>query len=330
TGVHWLKGMSQIYIPLWMNVLMEIKNYLMELLDNNDDASIRVSGIYEDFKAMWQSLENKNKFRKNIEIKKSTIDNYLKRKEFVPISLLYRIAKEYCKQNKTDFNSKWNELYRKVTYFKSMSSGSRKIRLPKRLTPELAYIAGALRDGCLATYSKNENHFGVVFTQESCVEWFIETLIPMINKIFSIKPKAGKNMQIYNKPLFKFFQKVLEHPPGNQTKWNTPKIIKKAPRQVQLKYMQGFFDAEGLAPKKSNYIGFTQNNRESLQFIKSFLEKNKIRCGSIRRSRNTYVFVISNFNGIKRFIELVGTSHPERKKNLERIYSFVNSKLAHS
>lgn len=313
-----------------MNVSMEIKNYFMELLDDNKDMSIRVSGVFEDFKAMWQRLENKNRFRKIIGIKKSTMDNYLKRGELVPISLLYSLTKKYCKENKTDFNSKWNELYRKVTYFKSISSGSKPIRLPKELTPELAYIVGALRDGCLATYSKNKNHFGVVFTQESCVEWFVETIIPMINKTFSIKPKARKDIQIYNKPLFKFFQKVFEHPHGNQSKWNTPKIIKKAPKQIQLKYIQGFFDAEGLAPKKSSYIGFTQNNNESLQFIKSVLEKNKIRCGSIRQSRNTYVFIISNYKGIKRFIELIGTAHPERKKNLERIHSFVNYKLAHS
>jgi hypothetical protein len=98
--------MSQIYIPLWMNVLMEIKNYLTKLLDNNDDVSIRVSGIYEDFKAMWQSLENKNKFRKNIEIKKSTMDNYLKRKEFVPISLLYRLTKQILTASGMNYTEK--------------------------------------------------------------------------------------------------------------------------------------------------------------------------------------------------------------------------------
>ncbi len=309
---------------------MEIRNYLMQLLDNSKDISIRVSGIFEDFKAMWQRLENKNRFRKIAGIKKSTMNNYLKRGEFVPISLLNSLTREHCKQNKTDFNRKWNELYKKTICFKSMSSGSKSIRLPKELTPELAYIVGALRDGCLATYSKNKNHFGVVFTQESCVDWFVEILIPMISKTFSIKPKARKDIQIYNKPLFKFFQKVFEHPPGNQSRWNTPKVIKKSPKQIQLKYIQGFFDAEGLAPKKSNYIGFTQNNKDSLHFIKSVLEKNKIRCGSIRRSRNSYVFIISNYGGIKKFIKLIGTSHPERKKNLERIYSFVNSKLAHS
>ncbi len=292
---------------------MKLRNFLLELIDSKDDISLRVLDEAGHARKMWSEVENKKEVLKEFGLNKNIFLRYLRSDGGIPISALHKLTREYSKQNGKSLNKIWNEIFEDVKYFRGMSSKSKFIILPKYLTNDLAYLVGALRDGCLVTFSGNPNHFGVIFTQESCPEWFSMTVIPKLEKLFGVKPKLRYEIQIYSKPIFRFFERLFDHPPGNQTEWKTPKIIKCAPIELQLAYIQGFFDAEGMYTK-NGYIGFAQNNIESLKFIKSILESQGIKCGKVRRSRNNHIFTITNRNGVERFIKIIGSQHPEKRK----------------
>jgi len=291
---------------------MRIPNYLLKIIENLNDTSIRIFGVEELIRKMWTRLKNKKLLLVKWKIPKSTMKNYIRGNRGIPISVCYKIVKEYCKETNTNSRKLWDKIYSKVVQFKSESSGSKPIKLPKELTKDLAYFVGALRDGCLATFSGNPNHFGVLMTQESNPKWLKETIIPIVRKLFDLNPIPRKEIQIYNKPLFKFFEKLFEMPPGNQAEWSTPQLIKQAPLNLQVSYIRGFFDAEGTCIPTEPLIGFFQKNKSSLRFIKNKLKELNIKSGSILPDRNIWRFWISEKRSVKLFIEKIGTSHQEK------------------
>lgn len=301
---------------------MRLQNYLSDLIDDEEDISVRVCDFGHKFKQdVWFKIQHKNRTLRNLKILKRNFYQYLNNSRTLPISIMYKICKELSVQEDTNFTNIWNKIFDEVRYFKSESSKSKKIKIPKTLSEDLAYFVGALRDGCLITYSGNKNHFGLAFTQESCPEWLEDTIIPITKKLFGISIKPRKQIYIYNKIIFRFFERIFEHPPGNQGMWKTPTIFRHAPRKIQLSYVQGFFDAEGICSKTDYRLGFVQNNRESLVFIKNTLEKEGIKSGSVLRDRNTHVFWICAKDSVIRFIDRIGSRHPKRQKTLKMFSS---------
>ena len=136
---------------------------------------------------------------------------------------------------------------------------------------------------------------------------------------------SGKQLFVYNKPIFRFFERVFDHPPGNQSRWGTPTIIKNASTNIKNSYIRGFFDTDGVISMKDFKLGFVQKNKESLEFIKNELEMQGISCGSILKDRNIFRFWICAKKSVLRFIKIIGTMHPAKKGKLEKFVYQLNS-----
>lgn len=302
-----------------------IPNFLDRLIDEKSDTSIRVKLDLKLLNEMCKSIPNKNKFYKENGLEKRTSIRYFNSEREIPISVLRKVAKEYSKQTRQKFDLVWKNVYNNIKHFKSESSASKPINIPTKLTQELVYLVGALRDGCLATYSGNKNYFGVVFVQESSLKWLEKILIPYLKKVFGITVGLKPNLQIYNKPLFRFFERVFEHPPGEQENWNTPKLIRNAPIKLKSAYIRGFFDAEGTVILTDPKIGFFQKNKESLEFIKRTLESLGIKSGKISWDRRVWRFWIAEKNSINLFAQKVGSLHPEKGLRLRKLVKLIYS-----
>jgi intein/homing endonuclease len=146
----------------------------------------------------------------------------------------------------------WDEVYEKATLLGGKTFTNR-VKIPKELTPELAYLAGALRDGALSTY---KNEFVI---SQSNKEWLEKEIKPILEKIFKIKVKVKgprkKDNCYYIKfrsvALFAIIETLLE---WNKFMWNTPSIILKAPLEYQKEYIRGFWDAEGSNDKDAGIV----------------------------------------------------------------------------
>jgi LAGLIDADG-like domain len=201
------------------------------------------------------------------------------------------------------------------------------IQIPKKLTQELCYLIGALRDGTVVREMNGE----YLCAFYSKYKDFVRILQMLVTDVFHKEPRIEKFKDVYGiriraLTLYLFFQKIFEVP-QRQCYWATPKIIENASLEMQKAYISGFWDAEGSCPRterldriktKNMWIGFVQKNKESLEFIKRILEENNIQCGNVYWSTDKFVLKIRP-NSIKKFSEFIGSKHPTKSRRLKEV-----------
>lgn len=185
-----------------------------------------------------------------------------------------------------------------------------------------AYIIGALRDGYL-----DEKQYLLSITQKD-KEW-LEYLRRMIKDTFGVESKIREfrnafELRIFSKELFNHFRSF-----GVKDTSTTPeKIIHN--RALWIPYISGFFDAEGYCTSSTTFnrtkkkkIPFHQNDRESLEFIKSVLEEIGIKTGNIylQKNRNCHALYIQSMDGIRKFA--VTISPVRKRKQLDDLLSVL-------
>jgi len=186
--------------------------------------------------------------------------------------------------------------------------------------PEIFYIKGALADGCLT------KGWMIKFTQKSRL-WLSDSILPLIVKVFDRKLTQH---QIFYEPITKVWYIAFRDKKIWKTLKELPVPTTSQTRQEQTFYIQAFWDADGGCPRfpdkdKKLYIDFTQKEKARLVELKELLEPTfKIKCGDIRISekkddRTIWRFAITGKEGMLKFIELIGSSHPEKKLRLEKM-----------
>ena len=164
------------------------------------------------------------------------------------------------------------------------------VRLPRNLSPMLAYFVGFLRDG---TLDKDERTFGVKIYQkdkkflENVINNMSETLFGKRAKI--VNSDADFAWQLSSKPLSLFIRENFDYPENfRQTHWDVPKVILESPWEIQRWYIAGFCDAEASIVRERDrnnslavYIfqsWHNQNGCPPLQNIKRMMAAKGITC----------------------------------------------------
>ncbi len=323
---------------------MKLDNYLPQIVKLDKKCQFKIKVRRNILKKVWSTLKNKDsaeKLKKRIITKyklgitTKSFENYL-RKNIFPL----RFAEVFIEEAKNE--KLWDEIFREMTevcYRSSRGGKTSFVKLPKTVSKELAYFAGALRDGNL-----NLNIGRVFIVQKTSKRWLKEVIKPLFKKLFGVEVKLSEDRLIlYSFPVVHFLNVVFQHPPGEQKKWETPKFIHKLSAKLKNFYIRGYFDAEGTSYFDRLRISISQswhNKKEkckSLLDLKDFLEENKITSivSGPYYNNGTYSTVLDIFckenpkNGIL-FFEKIGCSHPEKNISLEKIYFACRSRLADS
>jgi len=238
----------------------------------------------------------------------------------------------------------------KINVEKYMSKRKSQYNIPDYINPEIAYLAGALRDGSI---SKTETPIGTKYYIAFCnssYEWLQNTIKPILEKLFQIEIKepvedrksTKYQIRVRKHGIVLFLSDLFEHPFGKQTGWKTPNWIMNAPEEIKKWYVRGFFDSEGgcgnVAKQKEKYpwqsvfyIGFYGSSKEEkcevLEDLKNILKDFEVNSKPIRQDNferrnsyetksNAFFFKITHFEDKTRFIERIGSSHPEKLNNL--------------
>jgi len=187
---------------------------------------------------------------------------------------------------------------------------------PSQLTPKLAYLIGALRDGTINFNGKYE----LCYVQKN-IQW-LKILSRLILQIFhpSNKPRIivrkgyTPKMTVNNRVICEFLKIVFNIPIGRKEEWGTPDIILKSPKEIQRYYVRGYFDADGICGK---HIGFCQVNLQSLKDLRHILKKFNIKCTNTISSRKLKSGKIFYSLYIQKkywnsFFKKIGSSYPSK------------------
>lgn len=229
------------------------------LLFANEDIFVRLPHRF-----LEEKLEKKG-------LSRSTYFYYLS-SGTVPLSLILR-------------KSTPDEVWKNAIAFCSRSKPV--VKIPKKLGFELAYLVGAMRDGSISKRDSVEYTVSLFQSGTGSYAW-LRKIASIFRREFGVAPKIeadrdGHRVLIHSKPIALFFEGAFEMP-KDQRFWATPKIIKTLPAAEIKGYVAGFFDAEGYVTSIETFrktgktkLAFSQNNRESLEFIRDFLARQGFR-----------------------------------------------------
>ncbi len=210
----------------------------------------------------------------------------------------------------------------------------------KGITPGLAYILGALRDGTInIKRTKEYSHYRLDFHSKS-KDWLIN-ISRILEKHASNKPQISgitRKYGLYWKLVLndKKFINDLVNISGfhtMQSTWNTPKVILESSAEVKSAYISGFFDAEGCVTKLTSRelwnIGFYhtwENSAECppLEDIKNMLSdmdirSNRITVKTLDNRLPLFCLRITDKKSVMRFCNEIFSINPDKKKRMKII-----------
>lgn len=215
----------------------------------------------------------------------------------------------------------------------------KKIRLPKRISSELAYLIGIhLGDGSMVYDAKRHDSwisYSGNLTEE--YDWYINYLKPLIKKLFNINvsivedKRVGHSMiRIYfrSKAILLFLHKTVDLPLGNKKNCHIPKTIMKANDVIKRSFLRGLADTEFCIyfldkrkVGKNHYpiISYRTSNAELTKEIDILFKKFGFKTYSrfnFKVKRNNKMFTASEIylNGkdnLMRWMKVIGFSSPK-------------------
>lgn len=322
---------------------MKFCNYLQKLSDLDVKTQLKIRADSNPLPELWklmtaersaQELKQDLIRKYKLGITARSFENYIYGSTF-PLRFAAVLIREHGDE------SWWERIYESMDaacFRSSLGGRTQWVRLPKEADEDLAYLAGALRDGYL-----NLRTGAIGFVQKSCREWLAETVIPAFERVFHVKMRLiADRALLYSYPIVYFLCAILEHVPGKQITWPTPSIVRCWPSALKYAYMRGYFDAEGSADVKRLRISVSQSWHKrnelppSLLDLQSMLAAMNISCkinGPYDRAGTLNSVLVAYCrekprNGIS-FFRNIGSSHPEKGRKLEQIYLSC-LRLAHS
>lgn len=207
------------------------------------------------------------------------------------------------------------------------------------LTEDLAYLSGAVHDGCLVKRTTRTG-YDIQFYQKNR-EWLEKSILPRLESLDITTPIRGPwktcfYLKFGNKKLYKTLEQTMNTLPTE-------------PR-LQIAFIRGFWDTEGSCPHVEKYllgqrkrrippqIGFHQNGSDQLLTeVRNALERFGIECsamsGPLSRPVNKkpeYRFFIYSVNRIRKFSELIQPEHPDKKKRIALLLKSIKPCKPHT
>ena len=198
-------------------------------------------------------------------------------------------------------------------------NSNKAITLPKKFTPELCRILGIIHgDGNMSN--------GRIVITDKCLEYH-SVIGKLFENVFSVKPNIfhDKKRHTYyshlkRMALYKFLVEVLEVPKGSVRKrLSLASYIHRWDRKLKASYTGGLFDSEGHVGKSQAKISFTTTTKDIFDFVKNFLEENRIKVSPYIRNRHEkpeYEIYIYGRQNIQDFLKLVKFYHPDKVSRL--------------
>jgi pyruvate/2-oxoacid:ferredoxin oxidoreductase beta subunit len=303
-----LKVGDQVYAARKINIFNKDKFYLIDLISENSNIAVTLPPAIK----MQINEELRNRFGSIKKAAQHIPFKYWQFKELarnVDLSDLKRIYQRMPKLN-------WEQLRDNVDEF--VARGGNVIKLhQKQLDENMLYLLGLISsDG----YMRKEN-YGITFInkENALIKEFEKAYLKLSKgrKINKIKNNEGIWYITVEDPILytlakKFYIKT------------DPKELLKLPEPLISVFLRGYFDGDGHCSilKHSGYsraiIILSTTNRMLAKRLRLLLQRLGI-VGFYERRDYRFDIHISSKEDIKKFIKLIGSKHPMKKANMNKI-----------
>ena len=210
---------------------------------------------------------------------------------------------ELCKED--DFNLDHLDNLSFSIYGGGTKTNPKSIKLPNKLTEDLAYISGLIvGDGHLSKHA----------IDISCYNSLKKQIKPLLANLFgkSNSYYSGNRTYVCNKILPLYFNKIFDIPIGNKSKIvEIPKIIFRSNNKIIASFLAGLFDADGTVHASVSYKTASKELAKQLTYALARLSVFSI----IRKEEGLYRVVIPSPYELQ-FFNLVKIKDKQKKKDL--------------
>lgn len=201
---------------------------------------------------------------------------------------------------------------------------------------QFSYLIGALADGSL--YSNKDRYVYRVTYYQHSKSYLLNCIEPRIKKLFNIKGhfyydsrKSVYFYEITSKEVHQVYNSAIEAFKAEKDR-KIPLWIKVSTKSIQLKFICGFFDADGwyyIVPEKYDYrVRFGQSEYYILQDIKEILDTD-LKCsevlGPYQSKEGVKPYFELHIHGIDqvcKFHEMIKPCHPDKQINVKQLKSY--------
>jgi hypothetical protein len=192
------------------------------------------------------------------------------------------------------------------------------IRIPKHLTPELAYLIGVhVGDGCM-TFDKEKNDRYISYTghiiderefHQTIIKNAFEILFNKETKITFDRRENHSCIRTYlrSKAIFTFFNKIIKIPVGSKRDIDVPDIIKNSDTMIKREFLRGLADTDFSLALKKRYrqkhyyptISFSSQSKYLVRTVKNFLSELGFKSSTsynLKSVRNGKIHTINHVN----------------------------------
>jgi len=212
--------------------------------------------------------------------------------------------------------------------FSSRSDKKKNIRLPDRITPQLAEEIGMhVGDGFL---SNKKNEFRLKGNKYDEKEYYNNFVGKLYKDLFNIDVKIKEYESTYgfelcSKSICEFKKQIIKLPSGKKDNITIPKIIKINNTEVLSSLLRGLFDTDGSIHFQTRYghknyyplISIGQKSVKLIKEVKTLLEMLGFN-PSIHFGKECASVSLYGYDSLEKFIERIGFNNPKHLKKIEK------------
>jgi len=234
------------------------------------------------------------------------------------IKELLCVWKEICGESNGEFLAVAQELLKEIDYLQ-VASGSNKVRIPIKLTDELAYFLGIIiGDGSLPNGRMRE-----ICIRKGNKEFMEEIYPQLVARLFDIKIRtkyAGKDntydASFGSRVIFRYVTKIFRLPSGPKAKIaEVPRLVLFSKPSVKASFLRGFFDTDG-GISGGKDIEFSTSSKklfeETQELLKEFGLNPRPYTHHDKRYDKLHYYLFIRRPETRAFMEVIGSCNPKR------------------
>ena len=204
---------------------------------------------------------------------------------------------------------------------------SKKLKLPKKLTPDLAEEIGIhVGDGFL---SRRRNEYRLKGNKNDEKEYYNNFIKPLYKKLYNLDVNIKEyettyGFELRSRGFWIFKNKILKIPAGRKDNMKVPEVIKVNDIGILTSFIRGVFDTDGSVSFISKYgfnnyyptISIAMLSEDLIKGISEILQMLGLKPNTYKDKRGYSSININGYQRLKKYLELIGSNNP---KHLSKI-----------